>query len=380
MIPLRRSPLVIVPIALLGLFAIGCTSLSQPQGWAAPVVSDGGYLTSLHRGKLELVDKDTKQVKWEFPPASDNSLPVAYRQTKLNGIYSTPAVVGGDTVILAGYNGKVYALKLADGTPVWKQPVDTGGSIVGNVAIDNGVAYVGNSEGDLYAIKVADGSLAWSKPFKAGDRIWSAPVVDSSAGIVYVTAMDRHVYAIRADSGTEIWKNTDANGAITSTPSLDGGHLYFGAFDKHLYALDTQNNGREIWKSSPAADNWLWGHPLVQNGMVYTGSLAGTIYGVNAGNGQVEWQQKLGTSIRGRPAIAQGVLVVADRDGRVQGYDPASGAPKWSKPTELGSRSLGDLVPQSDGSVLVLTDGGTNGTRLVSIDPLTGTATDLVKP
>ncbi len=186
--------------------------------------------------------------------------------------------------------------------------------------------------------------------------------------------------AIRADSGTEIWKNTDANGAITSTPSLDGGHLYFGAFDKHLYALDTQNNGREIWKSSPAADNWLWGHPLVQNGMVYTGSLAGTIYGVNAGNGQVEWQQKLGTSIRGRPAIAQGVLVVADRDGRVQGYDPASGAPKWSKPTELGSRSLGDLVPQSDGSVLVLTDGGTNGTRLVSIDPLTGTATDLVKP
>ncbi len=376
--PFHRSLIVIAPVALLGLLALGCTSISQPQGWAAPVVTDAGYLTSLHRGKLELVDKTTKAITWEFPPASDNSLPLAYRQTKLNGIYSTPAVAGGDTVVLGAYNGKVYALKLADGTPIWKQPVDTGGAIVGNVAIDNGVAYVGNSEGDLLAIKVADGSLVWNKPFKAGDRIWSTPVVDN--GVIYVTSMDRHVYALKEDSGTEIWKNSDSGGAITSTPSLDSGRLYFGAFDKHLYALDTQKNGAEVWKSSPSADNWLWGHPLVQNGMVFTGSLAGTVYGVSAQDGTVQWQQKLGTSIRGRPTIAQGVLVVADRNGRVDGYDPASGAPKWSKPTELGSHSLGDLVAQSDGSVLVLTDGGTNGTRLVSIDPLTGTATDVAKP
>ncbi|HLZ71828.1 MAG TPA: PQQ-binding-like beta-propeller repeat protein [Dehalococcoidia bacterium] len=377
MLPLRRSLLLIAPAVFLGLLAIGCTSLAQPQGWAAPVVTDAGYLTSLHHGKLELVDKTTKAITWEFPPAADTNLPVAYRQTKLNGIYGTPAV-SGETVIVGAYNGKVYALKLADGTPIWPKPVDTGESIVGNVAIDNGVAYVGNSAGQLYAIKVADGSLAWNKPFKAGDRIWSAPVIDN--GVIYVTSMDRHVYAIRAENGAEIWKNGDSGGAITSTPSLDGGHLYFGAFDKHLYALDTQQNGRKLWQSSPGADNWLWGHPLVQNGMVYTGSLAGTVYGVSAADGKVQWQQKLGTSIRGRPALAQGVLVVADRNGRVEGYDPASGAPKWARPLELASHALGDLVAQSDGSVLVQTDGGTNGTRLVSIDPLAGTATDVVRP
>lgn len=377
MILLRRSLALIVPLALLGLLAIGCTSLAQPQGWAAPVVTDSGYLTSLHHGKLELVDKTTKAVTWEFPPASDANLPLAYRQTKLNGIYSTPAVAG-DTVILAAYNGKVYALKLADGTPLWKEPFDTKSPIVGNVALDGGVAYVGNSDGALYALNISDGSAKWRTPFKAGDRIWSAPVVDN--GVIYVTSMDRHVYALNEADGAEIWKNGDSDGAITSTPSLDAGRLYFGAFDKHLYALDTQKNGQKVWQSSPGADNWLWGHPLVQNGMVYTGSLAGTVYGVSAENGQIQWQRKLGTSIRGRPAIAQGVLVVADRNGRVEGYDPASGTPKWSQPLELGSHSLGDLVPQSDGSVLLLTDGGSNGTRLVSIDPLTGTATDVVKP
>lgn len=373
----RRTLFLIAPLLLLGFLAIGCTSLAQPQGWAAPVVTDSGFLTSLHHGKLELVDKTTKAITWEFPPSADANLPLAYRQTKLNGIYGTPAVAG-DTVILAGYNGKVYALKLADGTPIWKQPFDTKSAIVGNVAIDNGVAYVGNSDGNLYAINVGDGTAKWNKPFKAGDRIWSAPVVNN--GVIYVTSMDRHVYALNEADGAQIWKNSDSGGAITSTPSLDAGHLYFGAFDKHLYALDTQQNGAKLWQSSPAADNWLWGHPLVQSGMVYTGSLAGTVYGVNADDGKVQWQQKLGTSIRGRPALAQGVLVVADRNGRVEGYDPASGAPKWTKPTELGSHALGDLVAQSDGSVLVQTDGGSSGTQLVSIDPLTGAATELAKP
>jgi len=147
-----------------------------------------------------------------------------------------------------------------------------------------------------------------------------------------------------------------------------------------LYAIDAQNNGAELWRSQPVADNWFWGHPLVANGMVYTGSLAGTVYGVSAQDGTVRWSQKLGTSIRGRPALSQGVLVVADRNGRVDGYDPASGAPKWDKPIELDSHALGDLVTQSDGSILVLTDGGKGGTRLVSIDPRTGATSDVVRP
>ncbi|HEY7293642.1 MAG TPA: PQQ-binding-like beta-propeller repeat protein, partial [Dehalococcoidia bacterium] len=263
----------LVPVALLGLLALGCTSLSQPQGWAAPVVTDSGYLASLQRGKLDLVDKTTKAITWEFPPASDNNLPAAYHQTKLNGIYGTPAVVGGDTVVFGAYNGKVYALKLADGTPVWNQPFNVGSPIVGSVAVSNGVAYVGSSEGQLFAINLNDGSAKWSKPFEAGNRIWSAPVVEN--GVIYVTAMDRHVYALKEENGGEIWSNGTADGAITSTPLLDSGHLYFGAFDRHVYALDTQKSGQELWQSSPRADNWLWNHPLLQNGMLFTGSLAG---------------------------------------------------------------------------------------------------------
>lgn len=370
---LRRSALLLAPALLLVLLGAACGAISQPQGWAAPVSTDAGILASLHKGKLELFDKTDHRQLWEFPPSSD-------KKTKLKGIYGTP-VVAGDKVVFGDYNGKVYALKLADGAPVWQTPFDTQAAIVGGVATDSGAVYVGNSDGKLFALDLEKGSLKqWASGgvFKADDRIWSTPVVQQ--GLVYVTSMDRKVYALKAADGTLAWKNTDANGAITSTPALTQDRLFFGAFDKHLYALDIARDGKGIWQSKPA-NNWFWGHPLVQNGMLYTGSLDGTVYGVNASDGAIQWQQKLGDSIRGRPALAQGVLVVADRKGRVRGFDPTTGAPQWDKPTELNSNSLGDLVVSDDSNaVWLLTDGGSAGTRLVAIDPKTGVAADVVKP
>jgi len=373
MTKLRRSALLLAPALLLVLLSAACGAISQPQGWAAPVNADAGILASLRKGKLALFDKTDHHQIWEFPPSSDKT-------TKLKGIYGTP-VVAGDKVVFGDYNGKVYALKLTDGTPVWQAPFDTQAAIVGGVAVDGGAVYVGNSDGKLFALDLENGSRKqWASggAFKADDRIWSTPVVQQ--GVVYVTSMDRKVYALKAADGSLAWKNADADGAITSTPTLIEDRLFFGAFDKRLYALDVAHDGKEVWKSKPA-NNWFWGHALVQNGMLYTGSLDGSVYGVNASDGAIQWQQKLGDSIRGRPALAQGVLVVADRKGRVRGFDPTTGAPQWDKATELNSSSLGDLVVSDDGAaVWLLTDGGSAGTRLVAIDPKTGVASDVVKP
>jgi outer membrane protein assembly factor BamB len=78
--------------------------------------------------------------------------------------------------------------------------------------------------------------------------------------------------------------------------------------------------------------------------------------------------------------MAQGVLVAADRKGRMQGLDPGTGQIKWS--IDLASNTLGDLVVPQDNSsvVLTVTQGGKNGSHLVQIDPTNGSQTLLAPP
>src|SRR6476469_7582550 len=110
--PARRRLRSSLPLLVVALFVLlvgaGCGAIAQPQGWAAPVNTPTGVLTTLHKGKLALIDTSAKTTRWEFPPASD-------KKTKLQGIYSTPAIT--DTlVVFGGYNGHLYALNLADGS------------------------------------------------------------------------------------------------------------------------------------------------------------------------------------------------------------------------------------------------------------------------
>src|SRR5438132_898967 len=105
---MRPALALLLPLAAIVFLAAGCGAISSPQGWAAPVDTGSGILTSLHRGKLALSDTSTPggTIKWEFPSASDKNV-------KLQGIYGTPVVSGG-RVVFGGYNGHLYALTLAD--------------------------------------------------------------------------------------------------------------------------------------------------------------------------------------------------------------------------------------------------------------------------
>jgi len=360
----RSSPLGILLIAgALLLLGAGCGTIAQPQGWAAPVMTPAGVLASLHKGKLGLTDITKKSTIWEFPPAAD-------KKTRLQGVYGTPVVV--DTrVIFGAYNGHVYALNLADGSQVWDH--DTKSSIVGSVAIGGDNVFVGNTDGQLLTLNIANGNELHR--LQTGERIWSGPVVQGST--VYVTSMDRKVYALNLD-GSSLWTDKSADGAIASTPAFSSGRLYFGSFDRYFYALDA-SNGHKVWQSDKPASNWFWSHPLVTGNTAYAGNLDGSVYAVNTDTGAVAWTSKLGNSIRAEPALVQGVLIVADKAGRVNGFDPATGAPKWGAPLELESGALGDLVVSGD-KVLTLTEGGKNGSRLVQIDPQAGTMTVLATP
>ncbi len=332
--PARRPPRALLLALPALLLAAACGSIARPEGWAAPVLADTTLYVSLAHGKLTAVQLgDTPRQLWEFP-AKDDKLPLVVedgrtlsspKMTKLTfeGLYGDP-VVTADTVYLTAYSGHVAAVNREDGRARWVAALP--GRVVGGVLLEGDRLYVGTTEGDLFALDRASGAVQWRRSL--ANEIWSTPVL--VAGQIVVTGMDGSITALDAD-GTTRWRSRLADAAIASTPAVQGDRLYVGAFDKRFYAVDAAN-GAVLWRSRPA-DNWFWTQAVVAGGSVYAGSLGGTLYAFQATGSGLEqaptWARKLGSMIRSRPVLVNGVLVVGTRDGRLFGLQPDSGAFAW---------------------------------------------------
>ena len=68
----------------------------------------------------------------------------------------------------------LYALKLSDGSVVWKK--DLGSALLSAPMLtQDGTLYVSTMNGDVVAVKASDGSVLWTA--KTGGRIWATPVL-----------------------------------------------------------------------------------------------------------------------------------------------------------------------------------------------------------
>src|SRR5579862_215193 len=85
------------------------------------------------------------------------------------------------------------------------------------------------------------GGVKWT--FKAGGAIVTSPAVVD--GVVYIGAMDGHMYAIDQQTGKEKW-NFKSSMPIGSSPAIANGALYFVSSAGALAALDTKT-GKVKW-------------------------------------------------------------------------------------------------------------------------------------
>lgn len=106
--------------------------------------------------------------------------------------------------------------------------------------------------------------------YDVGGEVNSSPAVVD--GTVYIGSSDRHVYALKANSGDKLWR-FETTGSVHSSPAVVNGGIYVGsgfldAEDTHVYAIGA-NTGNERWgfetgDSVPSS-------PAVTNGIVYVG-------------------------------------------------------------------------------------------------------------
>ena len=98
---------------------------------------------------------------------------------------------------------------------------------------ERNLVIVTSYDGNVYAISVADGSPVCA--FKTGAGIYASPVVEH--GVTYVASLDKQIYAIDCATGKKIW-SYQTHGRIFATPVLTPTSLFVGSNDGCLYELD----------------------------------------------------------------------------------------------------------------------------------------------
>ena len=145
--------------------------MSRGSGYASPAIQ-GDKLVYIHRvGKENLVvclNPETGKQLWKF------SNPTTYRDRYgyNDGPRSSP-VIDGDIVYIYTQEGKLFALKMADGKEVWNKDLNTEFKIQANFF---GVGTTPLIEGDKLIINVGapDGPCVIGLNKLTGEKVWGA--------------------------------------------------------------------------------------------------------------------------------------------------------------------------------------------------------------
>ena len=199
-----------------------------------------------------------------------------------------------------------------------------------------GRIYVGANDGRFFALDSATGHLDWKKEF--GHCTAASPTI--GRGVVYQPLMDTYpcaqhkpnapgyVVALDATTGDELWRFQA--GVVESSPLLVGRLLYFGSWDKKMYAVDVKTH-KAVW-TFPTGDA-IKGGPAYANGTLYFASYDSKVYAVDARTGKLRWSSSGTANFYATPTLAYGRVFIGNTDGRVYAFGEQSGHLLWAKAT-----------------------------------------------
>jgi len=219
----------------------GPTFLKQVDPWdvyhsSPTVVGDTVYVGSAD-GRIYAISTKGKE-RWHFQTG--------------HVVRATPAVEGG-RVFCGSFDGKVYALDAASGRKLWELDTRIKGypwnAIQGSCAVENDLVYVGSRSAFLYAIEAATGKVRWQESHE-GSWVPSSPAVQN--GSAYVGQSDGSRITAVGAKGQRLWVYQAPNETFAS-PAIAGQVLYVAGNDNYnmkgkgsLTALDLPT-GKVLW-------------------------------------------------------------------------------------------------------------------------------------
>ncbi|OCA81484.1 hypothetical protein A8F94_21640 [Bacillus sp. FJAT-27225] len=234
------------------------------------------YLSGGQDGKIYALDLKTGAIQWtsnvgamaiyESPVYHDGTLFVSSDLTNnahlsaLNArtgeklwsvklgapTYFGPSIGNGLIYVGSYDNQTIRALKIEDGTEVWKKTISKEG-IASKPVFDNGVLYFNGinfdtSTGTLYAVDAATGAEKW-KVEGVGDTQAGSPIVYETM-VISGSASQPNLRAFDKQTGEELWSNKAVGTTLNNGTVTANGLLFFASTNGSVSVLDVYTGER----------------------------------------------------------------------------------------------------------------------------------------
>jgi outer membrane protein assembly factor BamB len=271
-LPVSGGPGVGAGLVLVGTSDAELIALDQESGaekWrarvsseilAAPAAAINTVVVHTIDGKLFGLDAATGQETWRY----EREVPVL----TLRG--SGAPVIDGTTVYCGLAGGKLLALELSSGVPVWEAAVSvpSGRSelermvdIDGDPLLYGSAIFVATFQGEVAAIGQSSGNLLWRRKLSSYNGLaadWQNLYVSDALG---------HVWALDGYTGSARWRQEALYNRQLSAPAVVGNYVVVGDFEGYLHWL-APDDGRVVGRSRVGRDP-ISAAPRVNDGVLY---------------------------------------------------------------------------------------------------------------
>jgi outer membrane protein assembly factor BamB len=236
----------------------------------APAVSDGTVVVAADEW-LAGLDARTGRTRWRVPVA---------------GGFSTAPEINGGWVVAGGRDGDLLVMRAVDGAPVWSRSLGAAASAPA-VATPAGI-FATLVDGRVVALALDSGEPLWE--LKLDGRPGPLLVLDDR---IFLGADDKFFYSLRVKDGKIRWRQR-VGGRPAGRPSADRRRAYYVALDNILWAFDRDNGGRKWHTPMPMRPS---GGPLAVGDAVIVAGVAAEVHAyrpdTGAETGVLKWPADL---------------------------------------------------------------------------------------
>lgn len=327
--------LVFIGIAItLSACAGGVTTATS---WPGLTVDDK-YAYVAYDTQVYAVDLVNGTERWRYPAEADNNIT----------FYADPSLSMDGQLIVGSYDFNLYSLNSESGVQNWVFP-EAENRYIASSLVEGEKIFSPAADEKLYSLDT-NGRLQWV--FASEGEAWAKPISDDNCDCLYLPTMDHSVYAVDAQSGTQIWRSPKLGGAVVGTPAYgDNGELYVGTFGGKLFKLSSED-GSILNEFSTTDGGWIWSGPTISDGVLYFGDLTGYFYAVDADNLTELWKlppEQLDGEIVGSPLVIEDSIFITTEAGLLFKLD-TTGKILWSQNIGDGAqiftspRAANDLI------------------------------------
>lgn len=303
-------------------------SLPLASGSQSPPAVDGDSLyVGCNDGKLYCFDLRTNKEKW-----------TANLEREILG---SPVVRDGK-IYIGSFGKNVYCLNAADGRTLWKTSV--GGAVLSSVLVTDRCVLTGGGDGGMHALDRATGKEIWR--WQSKQFVQMPPTLADGGKSVVFGGWDNQIVKLDIDTGRQIWSVPSARAAIlgcaTARVAVDGDMAVCNSHDKKVKGIRV-SDGETVWTWNPPNPTYgpSFSSPVIDNGVAYTGSIDGILYGYDVRTGRVVTQVPLRPGrndavFDSSPRIADGKAYIGTVGGNLYCVDLAAKKVDWSVALQPG--------------------------------------------